>query len=81
MIEDYKKLLKLQEEGCRIYCGGEALKLWYNSLEEDVDEVGEEVCCTFEWIDDRHGITNFFEDFKDCEWTVERCVRVDWKNT
>ena len=83
-VQDFKKLVALQEEGCVIYCDGDTVSLFYNSEGYDdfngTDEAAK-YACTFTFINDHYTIvfTLLDNDYKDSEWTVKRFTEVNWR--
>jgi hypothetical protein len=80
-VEDFKKLSKLEGEGCHIFIDGDEVQgLHYD---EDLDweefvDAREEMCCTFTFV--RYTTVQYLTEYQDAEWTVERCADVNWRH-
>lgn len=88
-VEDFKKLIELQNNGLWIFCGDEEVCGLMYDEEVDPEEFilpkgctdAREMCCSFTFENDRYTTVCSLDKYKNNEWTVMEATWIeDWKN-
>lgn len=88
-VEDFKKLIELENSGLWIFCDGEEVcGLMYDN-EIDPEEFilpkgctdAREMCCHFHFENDRYTTVCCLNEYKNGTWTVMEATWIeDWRN-